>query len=190
MQKILDAILSDDVDSIGSLPIPETYRGITVHADEADMFAGMPSQDKDPRQSLHLDDVPVPELGPGEALVAVMASAVNYNTVWTSIFEPLPTFQFLRHYGKQDRWAARHDLPYHVMGSDAAGVIVRTGAGVRRWQIGDHVVVSPVVVDDQEPASQQSFVVIGTSIPSARAVSCRSCMYAASVLTWYSYSTL
>ena len=72
MQKILDAILSDDVDSIGSLPVPETYRGITVHADEADMFAGMPSRDKDPRQSLHLDEVPVPELGPGEALVAVM----------------------------------------------------------------------------------------------------------------------
>ncbi|TQE27557.1 crotonyl-CoA carboxylase/reductase [Streptomyces ipomoeae] len=44
-------------------------------------------------------------------------------------------------------------MPHHVVGSDAAGVIVRTGAGVRRWQVGDHVVVSCVQVDDQEPAT-------------------------------------
>ena len=49
----------------------------------------MDAKEKDPRKSLHVDDVPVPELGPGEALVAVMASAINYNTVWTSIFEPM-----------------------------------------------------------------------------------------------------
>ena len=49
MQQILDAILSDDVDAIGSLPVPESYRGITVHSDEADMFAEVPSRDKDPR---------------------------------------------------------------------------------------------------------------------------------------------
>ena len=47
------------------------------------MFEGAPSRDKDPRQSLHVEDVATPELGPGEALVAVMASAINYNTVWT-----------------------------------------------------------------------------------------------------------
>ncbi|MGH3856598.1 MAG: crotonyl-CoA carboxylase/reductase, partial [Pseudonocardiaceae bacterium] len=77
MQKILDAILSDDLDDLGALPVPESYRGITVRADETEMFTGMPSRDKDPRRSLHLDEVPVPELGPGEALVAVMASAIN-----------------------------------------------------------------------------------------------------------------
>ncbi|KIX79222.1 hypothetical protein SF12_05755, partial [Streptomyces sp. MBRL 601] len=64
------------------------------------MFEGMQSADKDPRKSLHVDEVPVPELGPGEALVAVMASSVNYNSVWSSIFEPLPTFGFLERYGR------------------------------------------------------------------------------------------
>ena len=53
------------------------------------MFDGLATRDKDPRKSLHLQEVPTPELGPGEALVAVMASAINYNTVWTSIFEPV-----------------------------------------------------------------------------------------------------
>jgi crotonyl-CoA reductase len=45
-----------------------------VHEDEAEMFAGLPTRDKDPRRSLHVDEVPTPELGPGEAIVAVMAS--------------------------------------------------------------------------------------------------------------------
>ena len=54
-----------------------------------------PSADKDPRRSLHVDEVAVPELAPDEAVVAVMASSINFNTVWTSIFEPLPTFGFL-----------------------------------------------------------------------------------------------
>ena len=46
-----------------------------------------------------MQEVPTPELAPAEALIAVMASAINYNTVWTSIFEPLPTFKFLERYG-------------------------------------------------------------------------------------------
>ncbi|MDT7716115.1 MAG: crotonyl-CoA reductase [Pseudonocardiales bacterium] len=151
MQQILDAILSDDVDAIGSLPVPESYRGITVHADEADMFAGVPSRDKDPRLSLHLDEVAVPELGPGEALVAVMASAINYNTVWTSIFEPLATFGFLKRYGRTSPLAARHDLPYHVVGSDLAGVVLRTGAGVNAWRAGDEVVAHCLSVELEHP---------------------------------------
>ncbi|MPY81385.1 MAG: crotonyl-CoA carboxylase/reductase, partial [Actinophytocola sp.] len=74
-------------------------------------------------------------------------------TVWSAMFEPLPTFRFLEHFGKQGVWEARHDRPYHVVGSDAAGVIVRLGSGVRHWQIGDHVVASPAYVDDQEPGT-------------------------------------
>ena len=42
-----------------------------------------PSADKDPRKSLHVGEVPTPELAPDEAYVAVMASSINFNTVWT-----------------------------------------------------------------------------------------------------------
>ncbi len=45
------------------------------------MFDGLEPRDRDPRAALHLEEVPVPELGLGEALIAVMASSVNYNTV-------------------------------------------------------------------------------------------------------------
>jgi crotonyl-CoA reductase len=139
------------------MPVPAAYTAAHLRVEDVDMFRGV--DDKDVRKSLRVGPVEMPELAPDEVLVAVMASAVNYNTVWSATFEPLPTFRFLRQYGKQDRWAARHDQPYHVMGSDAAGVVVRVGAGVRRWKIGDHVAISPVVVDDQEPATHNDAMV-------------------------------
>jgi crotonyl-CoA reductase len=151
MQKILDAILAGDLAEVGSLPLPETYRGVTVHEDEVEMFSGREHADKDPRESMHLDEVPTPELGPGEALVAVMASAINYNTVWTSIFEPMDTFGFLRRYGRTSPLAKRHDQPYHVIGSDLAGVVLRTGPGVNAWQPGDEVVAHCLNVELEHP---------------------------------------
>jgi crotonyl-CoA reductase len=95
----------------------------------------------------------MPELAPDEVLVAVMASSINYNTVWSAMFEPLPTFGFLERLAATGGHARRHALPYHVLGSDGAGVVVRAGDGVRRWKAGDHVVISPSYVDDQEPAT-------------------------------------
>ena len=138
IENILAAILAGDTadEDFAALPVPESYRGITVRRDEVDMFDGLESHDKDPRKSLHLDEVATPELGPGEALVAVMASAINYNTVWTSIFEPVSTFTFLERYGRLSPLAKRHDLPYHVVGSDLAGVVLRTGPGVHAWSPG------------------------------------------------------
>ncbi|MFM2437556.1 MAG: hypothetical protein RLZ55_367, partial [Actinomycetota bacterium] len=103
-------------------------------------------------KSLHLDDVPVPDLAPGEALVAVMASAINYNTVWSSIFEPVSTFGFLERYGKLNETTKRHDLPYHIIGSDLAGVVLRTGPGVSAWKPGDEVVAHCLSVELESPA--------------------------------------
>jgi crotonyl-CoA reductase len=151
VQKILDAILANEQDAIASLPVPESYRAVAVHADDTEMFAGMPSRDKDPRRSLHIDEVPTPELGPGEALIAVMASAINYNTVWTSIFEPVSTFGFLQRYGKSSPMGKRHDLPYHIVGSDLAGVVLRAGPGVHAWKPGDEVVAHCLSVELESP---------------------------------------
>ena len=138
---------------VAGLDLPESFRGAVVRADEQEMFAGVASADKDPRKSIHLDDVPLPELAPDEALVAVMASSINFNTVWTSIFEPLPTFGFLARLGKESVWGARHDQPYHVVGSDAAGVVLRVGSAVRLWKAGDAVTVHCNHVDDQDPSA-------------------------------------
>ena len=153
MQEILDAITAGDTpkEDFAHLAVPGSYRGVTVHKDETAMFEGRGSRDKDPRESLHVDEVPTPELGPGEAIVAVMASALNYNTVWSSIFEPVSTFSFLERYGRTSPLASRHDLPYHVLGSDLAGVVLRTGPGGQRWQPGDEVVAHCLSVELESP---------------------------------------
>ncbi len=155
MKQILETIMSAETAAhpaaelagIAGLPVPESYQAVVVRADEAGMFDGMASRDKDPRQSLHVQEVPTPELGPGEAIVAVMASAVNYNTVWTSIFEPVSTFSFLKRYGKLSPLTKRHDLPYHIVGSDLSGVVLRVGPGVTRWKPGDEVVAHCLSVE-------------------------------------------
>ena len=82
-----------------------------------------------------------------------MASAINFNTVWTSIFEPLPTFLFLDRLGRESVWGKRHDLPYHIIGSDASGVVLRTGSAVRNWKPGDRVTIHCNYVDDQDPTA-------------------------------------
>jgi crotonyl-CoA reductase len=153
VQQILDALSSGSAtaEDIAAMEVPQSYRAATVHRDEVGLFEGVESKDKDPRRSLHIDEVPLPELGPGEALVAVMASAINYNTVWTSIFEPVSTFSFLERYGKLSPLAKRHDLPYHIVGSDLSGVVLATGLGVHAWKPGDEVVAHCLSVELEGP---------------------------------------
>ena len=154
MSEILDAALAGaSGETLSATPMPATTRAVFVRRDEADMFAGLASKDKDPRRSLHVDEVAVPDLAPDEVYVAVMASSINFNTVWTSIFEPLPTFGFLDRLAKESVWGQRHALDYHVVGSDAAGVVLRTGSLVRNWKVGDEVTVHCNHVDDQDPSS-------------------------------------
>jgi crotonyl-CoA reductase len=154
MREIVEAIESGAPGGdLASLPLPEAFRAMTVHKDEVELFTGLHSEEKDPRKSLHVDEVPLPELAPDEAVVAVMASAINFNTVWTSIFEPLPTFLFLERLGRESYWGARHNLPYHIVGSDASGVVLRVGSAIRNWKAGDRVTMHCNYVDDQDPSA-------------------------------------
>ena len=154
MDTILEAIQSGASGAdIANVPIPDHYRAAYVHRDDVAMFEGVESADKDPRKSLRVGDVATPELAPDEVYLAVMASSINFNTVWTSIFEPLPTFGFLDRLGRESDWAARHALPYHVVGSDASGVVLRVGSAVRNWKPGDRVTVHCNYVDDQDPSA-------------------------------------
>src|SRR5918999_5085513 len=154
MQEILEAILADaSGPELEGLPLPETFRAATVHKEDVELFAGLLSEEKDPKKSIHIDQVPLPEIAPDECVIAVMASAINFNTVWTSIFEPLPTFLFLERLGRESVWGKRHDLPYHIVGSDASGVVLRAGSAVRNWKPGDRVTVHCNYVDDQDPSA-------------------------------------
>jgi crotonyl-CoA carboxylase/reductase len=82
-----------------------------------------------PIDAMKMETVPVPEVGAMEVLVKVMAAGVNYNGVWAARGEPVSTMKM------------HPDEPFHIAGSDASGVVVSVGAGVKRWKIGDEVVM-------------------------------------------------
>jgi crotonyl-CoA reductase len=154
MIDLVEAMSSEvqNAEQLRGCELPSSYLAAHLAREDQDMFAD--ATDKDVRRSVRLGEVPMPELAPDEVLLAVMASSINYNTVWSAMFEPIPTFRFLERYGRQGGWDARHDLPHHVVGSDGAGVVVRVGVGVRLWSPGDRVVASPACVDEQDPIAQ------------------------------------
>lgn len=66
INEIRDAVLSGEAtpEDYAHIPLPASYRAVTVHADETGMFEGLETREKDPRKALHLDEVALPELGP------------------------------------------------------------------------------------------------------------------------------
>jgi crotonyl-CoA reductase len=154
VEHFLEAIESGaSGEEIAGLAIPESYRAAFVKRDEVAMFDGVESCDKDPRKTLHVDEVATPELAPDEVYIAVMASSINFNTVWTSIFEPVSTFGFLDRLARESEYGARHKRDEHIVGSDASGVVLQVGGAVRNWKPGDRVTVHCNHVDDQDPTA-------------------------------------
>jgi len=161
MEKVLEAIMNGATgDQLASIPLPKEYRGAHVLKSEQEMFKGVASNDKDPRKSIHVGNVPTPELAPDEVAIAVMASSINFNTVWSSIFEPVSTFGPMARLGRESEWAKRHDRDYQVMGSDASGVVLKVGSAVRTWKPGDKITVHCNHVDDQDPTSHDDSMVV------------------------------
>ena len=152
MSELLQAVINGaSPEELLATELPESFRAAHTLRDEVGIFEG--ETDKDVRRSMHVGEVAMPEIAPDECIVAVMSAAINFNTVWSAIFEPVPTFAFLKKFGQQGWYGARHDLPYHILGSDGSGVIVRTGVGVKNWKVGDKVVISPAYVDEEDHAS-------------------------------------
>ena len=82
----------------------------------------------EPSTAMQREVVPTPALDSDEVLVMVMAAGVNYNGIWAALGKPVSVFDV-------------HKADYHVAGSDAAGIVWAVGSRVRRWQVGDEVVV-------------------------------------------------
>lgn len=149
MRAIRDAIIGNaGADALAGLPIPPHYRATALLRDEVGLFDGVPERERDAVRAMHTVDVPTPELQPGEALIAVMASSINYNTVWSAIQAPTSTFNFLDRLARDD---ARHSQPFHVIGSDLAGVVLRVGTGSSAWAVGDEVVAHCLSVPLDSP---------------------------------------
>ena len=81
-----------------------------------------------PDKAMQVEVVDTWEIDSHEVLVFVMAAGVNYNGVWAALGVPLSPMDV-------------HKTPYHIAGSDASGIVWAVGSKVKRWKVGDEVVV-------------------------------------------------
>jgi alcohol dehydrogenase len=98
------------------------------------------------RESLQLRDVPVPLPGPGEVVLNVAATSVNYHDIFTRRGMP----------------GVRITLPV-ITGSDIAGIVLAVGPGADPSWVGKRVLVDPVL------RSGERFGMLGETLPGGRA---------------------
>ena len=78
--------------------------------------------------AMQVEVVDVPKLDSHEVLVLVMAAGVNYNGVWAAR-------------GSRSARSTCTRADYHIAGSDASGIVWAVGDKVKRWKVGDEVVI-------------------------------------------------
>ena len=100
-------------------PLPATMKAWTLREER---FG-------EPETAFALEEVEVPAAAADEVIVRVMAAGVNYNGVWAALGQPVSVFRF------------NGGLPFHIAGSDASGIVAAIGSNVKRWRVGDEVVV-------------------------------------------------
>ena len=88
-----------------------------------------------------VEEVDVPEPGPFEVVVRVMAAGVNFNSIWAALAQPISVFP----YGDHPRWG------HHIAGSDGSGVVWKVGPGVTRWKPGDEIVIQANHASYEDP---------------------------------------
>ena len=129
--------MGKDVYDIGALPpigeVPPQMHAMLVR----------PESYGEPRDAIRDEVIDVPELGPRDVLVATMAAGVNFNNVWAARGIPVDVTR------TQARWNEPTD--FHIVGSDASGIVYAVGADVRNVQVGDHVTVHPGQWDPDDP---------------------------------------
>jgi crotonyl-CoA carboxylase/reductase len=82
----------------------------------------------EPEKAFEIEIVNCPKPDSNEVLVMVMAAGVNYNGVWAGLGVPISPFDV-------------HKADYHIAGSDASGIVWAVGDKVKRWKVGDEVVI-------------------------------------------------
>ncbi|HWC30060.1 MAG TPA: crotonyl-CoA carboxylase/reductase [Dehalococcoidia bacterium] len=100
----------------------------------------------EPVQAFAREIVPVPELGPTDVLVRVMAAGINYNNVWASLGVPVDVVRTHRQRGE-----AGDEEGFHIGGSDASGIVQAVGPQVTNVKPGDEVVLHCGVWDENDP---------------------------------------
>ena len=111
-----------EVYDIGEIPplgyVPPKMRAWAIRRD----------RQGEPLQAMQEEIVETPKPDSNEVLVLVMAAGVNYNGIWAGLGVPISMFDV-------------HGKDYHIAGSDASGIVWAVGDKVKRWKVGDEVVI-------------------------------------------------
>ncbi len=129
--------MTDNVYEIGQIPpvgeVPKQMHAQLVR----------PERYGEPEDAIVDEVIDVPEIGPHEALVMVMAAGVNFNNVWAARGVPIDVTK------TQARWGEPTD--FHIVGSDASGIVYAVGSEVTNVGVGDRVVVHAGQWDPDDP---------------------------------------
>jgi len=175
--------MGKDLYDIGELPpVGEVPKQMHAQLVRPDRFA-------EPRDAIVDEVIDVPEPGPHDALVMVMAAGVNFNNVWAARGIPVDVTK------TQARWG--EPTEFHIVGSDASGIVYAVGSEVTNVKVGDHVVVhagqwdhdDPWVAEGGDPGLAPSFRVWGYdscwgSFAQFTKVQAHQCLPKAEALTW------
>ena len=81
----------------------------------------------EPSKAFATEKVAVPEIGPNEVLVHVMAAGINYNNVWAALGVPVDVIGIHARSGDE--------TGFHIGGSDASGIVYAVGDAPRQGWI-------------------------------------------------------
>jgi crotonyl-CoA carboxylase/reductase len=175
--------MGEDLYEVGTLPpVGEVPRKMHAQVVRPDRFG-------EPETSIRDEVLDIPDLGAHDALVAVMAAGVNFNNVWAARGIPIDVTK------GQGRWGEPTD--FHIVGSDASGIVYAVGSEVTNVRVGDHVVVhagqwdpdDPWVMAGKDPGLAPSFRVWGYdscwgSFSQFAKVQAHQCLPKAEFLSW------
>ena len=102
-----------------------------------------PERFGEPRDAFRGEPIEVPEIGPREVLVYVMAAGVNYNNVWAARGVPIDVIAIRNRKGEPEK--------FHIGGSDASGIVWKVGKDVRNVKVGDEVITHCGWWDPEDP---------------------------------------
>ena len=115
----------------------------------------IPLDQRKPSDGLIRMEVDIPAIDPDEVLIRVKASALNYNSIWSSLAHPVDPFALNMGFVKKNRACSEHLQDYSIFGSDACGEIVSIGLDVRNFQVGEDVIVHCNIVDSSDPVTHE-----------------------------------
>jgi len=95
------------------------------------------------------DGIELPEINDDEALIKIVSTGINFNSVWTFEAYPVDSFSLLSGHIRRSPQDKKHMQDYFIPGSDGAGHIVKIKKN-GKFKEGDEVVIHCASIDTDD----------------------------------------